>query len=113
MKTVAGNQVEEALNDRATEQAPLLNFTKPKSNSCCKKAVGSTPNDPVFNIPVAEESSFESLNERNKGKGVHFNKSLSYNHFCPSFSEDNSTNLLQKRLQIVSGFNNPVAKKSS
>ena len=45
MKTVAGNQVEEALNDRATEQAPLLNFTKPKSNSCCKKAVESSSND--------------------------------------------------------------------
>ena len=77
MKTKAGNQIEEALNDRATEQAPFFNFTKPKSDSCCKKAVGSTSNDPVFNIPVAEESSFESVNERNKGKGAHFNKSLS------------------------------------
>ena len=45
MKTVASNQVEEVLNDRATEQAPFLNFTKPKPDSCCKKAVESSSND--------------------------------------------------------------------
>ena len=98
MKTVAGNQVEDKLNVQATEQPPFLNFAKPKSDNYCKMAVGSTYNDPVLNIPVAEESSFESLNERNKGKGTHFNKFLSYNNFCPRISEDNSADLLQKNV---------------
>ena len=54
-----------------------------------------------FNNPVAEKSSLEYLNERNKGKGAHLNKSLSYNNFCSSILEDKSANLLQKTLQNV------------
>ena len=70
-----------------------MNFAKPKSDSYCKKAVGSTSNDPVFNIPIVEESSFESLNEMNKGKWAHFNESLSYNDFCQRIWEDDSADL--------------------
>ena len=51
-KTVAGSQVEDELNVRAIEQAPFLIFAKPKSDSCCKQAVGSTFNDSAFKFPV-------------------------------------------------------------
>ena len=55
-KTVADIQFEGELITPATEQAPNLNFAETKTNSCCKKAVGSTSINPTFKILVAKES---------------------------------------------------------
>ena len=50
-------------------QAQFFNFDEPKSDSCSKKAAGSTFNDPVFITPVVEEAFCELSNEGIKKEG--------------------------------------------